>query len=668
MQEALKKRAAEIDAERDAWMAQKDEERERAEEARRKAVDADPGDGFGASGGAEIGDRARDDGGGVSADGRAAGSDLSRADRDDPLEWLAVEHKQMSEFEAHKQNDLIERQRRELGRLGPGPSDGDVGRGRTSDPNGFERPRRERRSPDREPVDPFPPETADSVQWRDADRVRRDGGGIALPCDSDAVPREEKASNAEAAAPTESAPTESALVESALVEPASDGPDNTDDTETRFQTQLRPGSPDGADDTETDFPTQPRPGSADGADGTAPTRHPLLTEEAWTDLGKMAPEMTGSIESLRTLVDELECFSRPMGPEEAVTMLDGIETLNRLTEALSVVTLSVFARVGTPRDYGAKSTRDLVKNRLGVNHAEASRRVDLAEQLGRRVSFSGESLEPDNPVVADALRTGTLSSVQARTITQCLDKLPRTTTSEQRLEAERILVEKAPLVHVRDIRILFAEILKWLDPDGELPDDSTPREDFSVNLRARKDGTWDLRGRLDSVTGGIMHGLLTSRMQTDDNLQSENGGQSDGTVPTGAPSNDDHPAEADGARAASVQQSDGSSPDGDPSLTGDPATADGTAGTIDPAAPMNDAMNEAVRLFEDVLHGDRYDAIDPTPRLESERNARVDANGNVIPVAAESTRTALPCRWAPNSRACATASTNGSRRSSGTSR
>ena len=46
---------------------------------------------------------------------------------------------------------------------------------------------------------------------------------------------------------------------------------------------------------------------------------------------------------------------------EATQMLDGIETINRLAEALSVVTLSVFQRVGAPRDYGAKSTRDLVR-------------------------------------------------------------------------------------------------------------------------------------------------------------------------------------------------------------------------------------------------------------------------------------------------------------------
>ncbi|RAA19454.1 HNH endonuclease, partial [Burkholderia multivorans] len=202
-------------------------------------------------------------------------------------------------------------------------------------------------------------------------------------------------------------------------------------------------------------------------------------------------------------------------------MLDGIETLNRLTEALSVVTLSVFERVGTPRDYGAKSTRDLVKNRLGVSAREASRRVDLAEQLGRRVTVAGESLEPVHPIVADALRSGTLSSVQVEVIIRFLGELKRKATDDQQLEAERILVEKAPLVHVRDIRILFNEILKWLDPDGELPDESTPREDFCVNLRARKDGTWDLRGRLDSVTGGIMHGLLTSRMQTDEAMQTD---------------------------------------------------------------------------------------------------------------------------------------------------
>ncbi|WP_145998906.1 hypothetical protein [Brevibacterium linens] len=80
--------------------------------------------------------------------------------------------------------------------------------------------------------------------------------------------------------------------------------------------------------------------------------HPLLDEFRWSDLKHAAPEVTESICALQSLLDGLHDFTRPMGPDDAVTLLDGLETLNRLTESLSIVTLSVFDRVGTPRDYG----------------------------------------------------------------------------------------------------------------------------------------------------------------------------------------------------------------------------------------------------------------------------------------------------------------------------
>src|SRR5690606_13858445 len=110
--------------------------------------------------------------------------------------------------------------------------------------------------------------------------------------------------------------------------------------------------------------------------------HPLLDEYRWSDLKHVAPEVTGSIERLKHLLDELNDFTRPMGPDAAVTLLDGREALNRLNESLSIVTLSVFGRVGTPRDYGAKTTKALVHHRLNVSGQEAYRRTQLAEFLG----------------------------------------------------------------------------------------------------------------------------------------------------------------------------------------------------------------------------------------------------------------------------------------------
>lgn len=308
----------------------------------------------------------------------------------------------------------------------------------------------------------------------------------------------------------------------------------------------------------------------DASDCAPASEHPLLDEHAWASLGRIAPEVVSSIHGLRSLVGDLQSSNRPMGPDDAITVMDGLETVNRLVESLSVVTLSVFERVGTPRDYGAKSTKALVQNRLNLSEREAYRRSHLAEQLGNQVNLSGQSIGPKFPVVSQALQNGSLSSTQASTIIECLKDLPFWVSLDNRLEAERILVEKAPNVRVKDIQQLFNEILGWLDPDGEFPDEAPKREELSVSLRQRKDGTWALRGVLDAVTGGIMSGHLTSRIKAEDKETS-----------------------------SSDQQHDS---DSDSDSDSGPTSADS----------ISAADQEVVDVFSQVLRGDRSDAVDPS--------------------------------------------------------
>lgn len=305
------------------------------------------------------------------------------------------------------------------------------------------------------------------------------------------------------------------------------------------------------------------------SDAAPASEHPLLDEHAWVSLERIAPEVATSIHGLRSLVGDLESFNRPMGPDDAITVLDGLETVNRLVESLSVVTLSVFERVGTPRDYGAKSTKALVQNRLNLSEKEAYRRSELAEKLGNQVNFSGQSIGPKFPVVSRALQRGSLSSTQASTIIGCLKDLPLRASLEDQLEAEKILVEKAPNVRVKDIQQLFNEILAWLDPDGELPHEAPKRDALSVSLRQRKDGTWALKGVLDPVTGGIMSGHLTSRIKADDRETSSSDQQQDSAT---------------------------------------------DSGTIS-AGRISAADQEVVDVFSQVLRGDRSDAVDPSLEL-----------------------------------------------------
>lgn len=361
--------------------------------------------------------------------------------------------------------------------------------------------------------------------------------------------------------------------------------------------------------------------SVDESCSAAADTHPLLDEYRWSDLQHIAPEVAESIEKLQVLLGDLHDFTRPMGPDDAVTVIDGLETLDRLTESLSVVTLSVFERVGTPRDYGAKTTKALVQNRLNISAQEAHRRTQLAEHLGKRTSMSGDSIEAKYPVLAAALREGTLSSNQATTIIRCLKGLPPTATEDEKLDAERLLVEKAPAVRVRDIHALFDQILGWIDPDGKRPKEEADRENFNVNLRQMKDGTWTLKGRLDEETGGVLNGLLTSRIKTD--------GKSDAGS-----------ADAEAGSEAAAGRDVAASSD----TAADDAADDGQTPDRDETGAAEDSDQAVVDAYSEVLRGDRADCLDPSldfsqPQVgdngEIPQGAGVREDGSLVAMAAE---------------------------------
>lgn len=345
----------------------------------------------------------------------------------------------------------------------------------------------------------------------------------------------------------------------------------------------------------------PDRGSAPGSESRG--SHPLLSDEAWRHLTRIAPELTASIESLEGLKDGLRSFDRPMGPEEAVLVIDGVETASRVLEGLSAVALSVFERCGTPTDFGAKTTKALVQNRLQLTGAEAARRTELAKNLGNRVGLSGQSIEPLCPIVADGLHAGTLSAGQAAVIGECLQKLPTWVSPEVRAETERTLVKHAPQVRVADLRVIFKRLLDEIDPDGQEPKDPHDRSMYRVNLRPRSNGDWDLTGLLDAITGGVLHGLLTSRIQA----AADRTGAEDG------PGSSDGGAGADGAgraEAASEARAAGGS-EIPRNSTGAETTKNATGGATTGNAGAETAGvdgEQMFEIFEAVLSGDLDDA------------------------------------------------------------
>lgn len=300
----------------------------------------------------------------------------------------------------------------------------------------------------------------------------------------------------------------------------------------------------------------------------------MFTEATWNDLSALAPEVCESLTSLGALAEQLRTFHRPMGPDEALVLMDGLEALDRAVESLSVIALSVFERVGTPAEYGAKTTAALVADRLQTSEREANRRVALARDLGARVEMTGQPVEPRYPLVAGALHDGRLSAVQATVISAQLTSMPSRVGEDARLKAEEILVENAPNVRVRDLSTLFRTIMAWADPDGAEPTDSNDRNRNFITMRARRGGDWDLKGLLDPVTGGILHGLLTSRITAE-------GPKTEGSTTV----------DAGGITTTGDTRDDSAIGDGSSTSSG---------GQVDESS--------AVRVFDEVLSGQRSDA------------------------------------------------------------
>ncbi|WCE39278.1 DUF222 domain-containing protein [Brevibacterium sp. BDJS002] len=331
------------------------------------------------------------------------------------------------------------------------------------------------------------------------------------------------------------------------VEPTAEGAESTDDGATgdvheavpEDAHEAAPGDDSAVASTAPAADGSGKPGPTETGSST-PSPHPLLSSEEWTDLSRFAPEVTTSLTALSGLKDGLRTFDRLMGPDDAITLIDGLEALHRVNEALSTLALAVCERVGTPTDYGAKTTKALIQDRLNITSREANRRTDMAKNLGGRVTLTGQPQAPLFPTVADAFNEGRLSADQATVIKDCLKKLPTWTTQANRDYAETTLVEKAPSVRVHDLRAIFARILAHIDPDGQEPIDATDRSMYKVTMHARDNGDWELTGLLDPVTGGQLNGLLTARTKIANNTSnssdnsasdvSESGVLEDGTL------------------------------------------------------------------------------------------------------------------------------------------
>jgi len=146
---------------------------------------------------------------------------------------------------------------------------------------------------------------------------------------------------------------------------------------------------------------------------------------------------------------------------------------------------------------------------LRLSPGEASRRVRAAAAVGERTSMLGQPLAPLRPHLAAAQHAGRVSPEQVSIIERALAQVDRRGFDPDAIDqGERLLVGFADIHSVTDLRILTAQVIDRIDPDGTQPTDQLNHDRRHVEFHRCRDGSWAGTMRLTGTLGAKLQALL----------------------------------------------------------------------------------------------------------------------------------------------------------------
>ncbi|HJY46811.1 MAG TPA: DUF222 domain-containing protein [Propionibacteriaceae bacterium] len=161
-------------------------------------------------------------------------------------------------------------------------------------------------------------------------------------------------------------------------------------------------------------------------------------------------------------------------------------------------------------EYCFSNLKMLLTRTLQLSPTEAAARVRAAVALAPRVSTEGEAEAPVLPHLAAAQRAGEVSTEQVQIVTRAMQKLSRPDLDPDEVTAaEQQLAKQAQLHGPKDLQQIAARVVDAVDPDGpDQVDDQLQQDRRHVELKQRRDGMWQLEGKLTNTVGAQLHAIL----------------------------------------------------------------------------------------------------------------------------------------------------------------
>ena len=146
---------------------------------------------------------------------------------------------------------------------------------------------------------------------------------------------------------------------------------------------------------------------------------------------------------------------------------------------------------------------------LRLSPGEASRRVRAAAAVGERTSMLGQPLAPLRPHLAAAQQAGRVSPEQVSIIERALAQVDRRGFDPNDIDkGEQLLVGFADIHSVTELRMLAAQVIDRIDPDGTRPKDQLNHDRRHIEFHRCRDGSWAGTLRLTGALGAKLHALL----------------------------------------------------------------------------------------------------------------------------------------------------------------
>jgi uncharacterized protein DUF222 len=154
---------------------------------------------------------------------------------------------------------------------------------------------------------------------------------------------------------------------------------------------------------------------------------------------------------------------------ERLAVLERFEGFRRQQPAIEHPLINQLAQHADPAEIGGKLA-PVLANRLRISRAEASRRINDAEDLGQRRALNGEPLAPVLPATAQAQRNGDLGAGHVAVIRSFFHRLPDFVDIETRAKAEAQLARLSLEHRPDELAKLADKLTDCLHPDGDFSD------------------------------------------------------------------------------------------------------------------------------------------------------------------------------------------------------